>query len=60
IVSFAFPNGRFELDYRLEHIDLLERAGYRYAVSTDYGISSPTKPYIYRLRRFEVPWNASR
>ncbi|MEZ5481318.1 MAG: polysaccharide deacetylase family protein [Porticoccaceae bacterium] len=35
--NFAYPNGRPEIDYHVEHRDLAELAGYKSAVSTQWG-----------------------
>ncbi len=54
---FAYPNGRPDKDYRAEHVDMVRRAGFRYAVSTAQGVASaPADPL--QLPRF-TPWGDS-
>lgn len=55
IKCFAYPNGKPEIDYLEQHIQMVKKAGYRSALSTHWGIvfqsSSP-----YELNRF-TPWD---
>lgn len=37
---FAYPNGRPELDYRREHIEMVRNAGFKCAVSTAFGTAA--------------------
>lgn len=54
---FAYPNGRPDKDYRAEHVAMVQRAGFRYAVSTAQGVASaPADPL--QLPRF-TPWGQS-
>ncbi len=51
---FAYPNGRPDKDYRAEHVEMVRKAGFRYAVSTAQGVASaPADPL--QLPRF-TPW----
>jgi len=52
---FAYPNGRPEIDYRVEHRDLAEVAGYTCAVSTQWGVASKVSDR-WQLPRF-TPWD---
>ena len=40
VQSFAFPNGRFGLDLTERDIKLVEAAGFRSAVTTDWGVAT--------------------
>lgn len=53
--AFAYPNGRPGKDYRVEHIELLKQAGFRYAVSTAWGIAD-READNYQLPRM-LPWD---
>lgn len=52
---FAYPNGRPGVDYRVEHRDLAEVAGYNCAVSTKWGVASKVSDR-WQLPRF-TPWD---
>ena len=52
---FAYPNGRLGQDYQAEHADLVRDAGFKAAVSTDWGtLDASTDPF--RVPRF-TPWH---
>lgn len=54
---FAYPNGRPDKDYRAEHVEMVRRAGFQFAVSTAQGVASaPADPL--QLPRF-TPWGDS-
>ena len=55
VESFAYPNGRPSIDYRVEHRDLVELAGFRSAVSTQWGCVAGTSDR-WQLPRF-MPWD---
>lgn len=57
ITSFAYPNGRFDVDYDESISTLVKEAGYCCAVSTDAGVNYSADD-IYKLKRF-TPWNKS-
>jgi len=40
VKGFAYPNGRAGVDYNSEHVEMIKRAGFRYAVSTGGGVAS--------------------
>lgn len=56
--SFAFPNGKPQIDYDETHIRLAKEAGYEASVSTDYGVVTG-RSNVYELPRF-TPWDAKR
>jgi peptidoglycan/xylan/chitin deacetylase (PgdA/CDA1 family) len=41
ITSFAYPNGRPNIDYNASHVELLRRAGFKVSVSTEWGCARP-------------------
>lgn len=52
---FAYPNGRPGTDYASRHVDMIERAGFRAAVSTAPGVAcADASPF--ELPRF-TPWD---
>lgn len=58
VTSFAYPNGRPGVDFSPQHIEMVKQAGYRYAVTTQWGVAnSKTSPY--QIPRF-TPWGPSR
>lgn len=55
---FAYPNGKFGRDYRLEHREMARRLGFDAAVSTNWGANAQdTDPF--QLNRF-TPWDRTR
>lgn len=52
---FAYPNGRPELDYGIEHRNLVSELGFRAAVSTHWGVGT-SQSDRYQLPRF-TPWD---
>lgn len=58
VTSFAYPNGHPGVDFSSQHIQMVKQAGYRYAVTTQWGVAdSKTSPY--QIPRF-TPWGPSR
>jgi peptidoglycan/xylan/chitin deacetylase (PgdA/CDA1 family) len=58
VTSFAYPNGHPGVDFSPHHIQMVKQAGYRYAVTTQWGVAnSKTSPY--QIPRF-TPWGPSR
>ncbi len=55
IKGFAYPNGKFGVDYDHLTRDLVESAEFEYAISTNWGVSS-SKVDKYQLFRF-TPWD---
>lgn len=54
IAGFAYPNGRPNADFFRHHVQAVQRAGYRYAVTTHWGVAnSHTSPF--QIPRF-TPW----
>jgi len=52
---FAYPNGKFEVDYSELHVELVEKAGFSLAVTTHKGVSTRDSD-IFQLPRF-TPWD---
>jgi len=52
---FAYPNGRPDIDYRREHVEMVKSAGFRAAVSTVWGAAN-ARTDVYQLPRF-TPWD---
>lgn len=58
VTSFAYPNGHPGVDFSSHHIQMVKQAGYRCAVTTQWGVAdSKTSPY--QIPRF-TPWGPSR
>lgn len=58
VTSFAYPNGHPGVDFSSHHIQMVKQAGYRYAVTTQWGVADhKTSPY--QIPRF-TPWGPSR
>ena len=58
VTSFAYPNGHPAVDFSAQHIQMVKQAGYRYAVTTQWGVANAnTSPY--QIPRF-TPWGPSR
>lgn len=56
--SFAYPNGRPLIDFNSDHVEIVKAAGYRHAVTTDWGAANPqTSPF--EIPRF-TPWGPTR
>jgi len=54
---FAYPNGKLGRDYLASHADMARQAGFRAAVSTDWGaLAAASDPY--HIPRF-TPWHSS-
>jgi len=52
--GFAYPNGRPYADFSRLHVEAVKRAGYRYAVTTHWGVADgTTSPF--QIPRF-TPW----
>ena len=57
VTLFAYPNGKWEQDYRAEHSELVRAAGFDAAVATDWGVLS-SRDDLFRIPRF-TPWHSS-
>jgi peptidoglycan/xylan/chitin deacetylase (PgdA/CDA1 family) len=57
-VSFAYPNGRPGRDFRAEHRALVQQAGFRCAVSTEWGCAT-RRSDAYAVPRM-TPWETTR
>lgn len=55
IESFAYPNGKFSQDFSPSHMDMLQQMGFKYALSTNWGVVSKHSN-LWRLPRF-TPWD---
>lgn len=55
VTLFAYPNGIPGKDYGPAHVTMVREAGFRAAVSTSWGTSTPITDY-YQLPRF-TPWD---
>ena len=54
---FAYPNGRPDEDFNLDHVTMVKQAGFEAAVTTQSGVSDFQSDF-YRLPRF-TPWDKS-
>jgi len=52
---FAYPNGKPGEDYGPESVELVREAGFKAAVSTQWGVSTQ-RTDVFQLRRF-TPWD---
>lgn len=52
---FAYPNGKPHYDYKLDQVDIVKKAGFEAAVSTEWGVSSSQSDKL-QLARF-TPWD---
>ena len=52
--SFAYPNGRPYADYSASHVELVKRAGYASAVTTQPGVGVPGRS-VFQIPRV-TPW----
>jgi peptidoglycan/xylan/chitin deacetylase (PgdA/CDA1 family) len=58
VCSFAYPNGKPDVDYTAESVQLAREAGFELAVSTAWGAASQTVDAM-QVPRF-TPWDRSR
>lgn len=56
VVYFAYPNGKFGVDFDSTHIDMVKKAGFLAALSTDKGILKDQKTDAFQIKRF-TPWD---
>ena len=52
---FAYPNGKPNIDYKMNQIELVKKMQYQAAVSTEWGVSNKMSDY-FQLQRF-TPWD---
>lgn len=52
--TFAYPNGRPHVDFSGHHVDIVKRAGYASAVTTQWGVAE-IGTSVYQIPRF-TPW----
>ncbi|MDH5378790.1 MAG: polysaccharide deacetylase family protein [Gammaproteobacteria bacterium] len=53
--TFAYPNGKNKSDYNPESLEAVKKAGFKAAVTTDWGVSSK-ETGLFQLKRF-TPWD---
>lgn len=56
IEYFAYPNGKFGIDFDISHIQMVEDLGFLAAFSTDKGVLKDTKIDGFQIKRF-TPWD---
>lgn len=54
IAGFAYPNGRPYADFSRHHVEAVRHAGYRYAVTTHWGVAN-RQTSVFQIPRF-TPW----
>ena len=54
VTAFAFPNGRPIVDFNADHVEMVRRAGYKCAVTTQWG-GGRAASCPYQIPRF-TPW----
>jgi peptidoglycan/xylan/chitin deacetylase (PgdA/CDA1 family)/glycosyltransferase involved in cell wall biosynthesis len=52
--AFAYPNGIPGTDFQAEHVDMVKRAGYRFALTTHRGVAT-AETSLFQVPRF-TPW----
>jgi peptidoglycan/xylan/chitin deacetylase (PgdA/CDA1 family) len=53
---FAYPNGKFGLDFDITHIEMVKKSGFLAALSTDKGVVKDQKIDGFQIKRF-TPWD---
>ena len=56
VTLFAYPNGKAARDYAPEHVAMVRQAGFRAAVTTNWGVSARGTD-VFELPRF-TPWRS--
>jgi len=54
ITGFAYPNGRPLIDFDADHVEMVRRAGYSYALTTGGGVATQ-RTSLFQIPRF-TPW----
>lgn len=54
---FAYPYGKYGHHFFAEHVNLVVQAGFKAAVTTDWGVNEPEDSF-YLLKRF-TPWDSN-
>ena len=57
ITQFAYPHGRYGIDFDDRHANMVRTMGFSAAVATDHGVNFETSDY-FQLKRF-TPWDKS-
>jgi len=52
---FAYPNGKYQLDFNFKHIEIVKEMGFQAAFSTDLGNFSNAEKELFNIKRFN-PW----
>ncbi len=56
---FAYPNGKYNVDFSDRHCQILEKLGLKAALSTDWGTLENLNVDRYKIKRF-TPWDDSK
>ena len=56
IKYFAYPNGKFGLDFDVTHFEMVKKSGFLAALATDKGILKDQKTDGFQIKRF-TPWD---
>ncbi|MCJ8321271.1 MAG: polysaccharide deacetylase family protein [Colwellia sp.] len=55
---FAYPNGKYQKDFNIEHMDMLKNMGFKAALSTNWGSLKDLSKERYTIKRF-TPWDGT-
>lgn len=58
VSGFVYPNGKAPADFSAHHSSMVRKAGYEYALATNYGCSNQVDEK-YKLKRF-TPWRKTK
>ena len=53
---FAYPNGKYEIDFQDKHVEMLKKMGFKAALSTNWGSLNNLSNERYTIKRF-TPWD---
>lgn len=56
ITYFAYPNGKFGVDFDVTHINMVKKVGFLAALSTDKGVLKDQQTEGFHIKRF-TPWD---
>lgn len=56
VTLFAYPNGKTGIDYSSRHVEMIKKAGFKAAVTTEWGCTGKGAVDVYQLSRF-TPWD---
>jgi peptidoglycan/xylan/chitin deacetylase (PgdA/CDA1 family) len=57
VLYFAYPNGKFEVDFNNKHIEMVRQIGFKGAVSTNWGTVNLENDSIWQMKRY-TPWDS--